>query len=120
MTFEEEADRAMAAARAAPAGRILVVSRAMSMALRDYFEYHPDAVTIPRRICKPWDGIKWRVMTDAQYRYAQDEPLRGYRGEESWNGKIHTCCGARVWYRHKLACPRLEGNAEWRALDSAA
>src|SRR5664280_2134862 len=45
--------------------------------------------------------------TRVTYRLAEYEGLLGNRKEATWSKTLreHTCCGARVSWRHKVSCP---------------
>lgn len=46
------------------------------------------------------------------YRIAKWNGTNGHKDESTWNGKKHTCCNAKVWYRHRVDCPRLQFKEE--------
>lgn len=52
------------------------------------------------------------------YRRAFKDGLGGSRKENTWNKQkdkyhgTHSCCGSKVYWRHKVECPALKFNDE--------
>lgn len=53
--------------------------------------------------------IKRKYNLEEAYRMAFARGLGGSQKEATWSKKehVHTCCGAKVPWRHKGACPNL-------------
>ncbi len=42
------------------------------------------------------------------YRQAFARGIGGFRTEETWNKKIHTCCKSKSYWRHRSNCPKIK------------
>lgn len=55
-------------------------------------------------------------LTQNQKNYRRDNArgLYGLKSEPTWDRKrhMHTCCGSKASYRHKVACPRANSDGK--------